>query len=659
MRNTRAVFCFLIAMLAPSAGTCGEPPDTDRLESQRIAFRAVFPEVERGNWQPVLVHESLLRDYRLWPDLQATYFRATLSRANETEIRAYLEHHGTLKPARELRYRYALMLAKEDRLDEFLEIYRQYYQGLEIPRLDCNALHAEILHGRPERITRRALELWMVGTSQQDECEPVFDYLRGKGKLGVEEYRQRFGLAIDARQFSLARYLSGPLAPEYRELASRWLLAQQSPVDYLQRQAGYAGKVSHRRQIVYALQQIAPRDPDEAAKHWSKLRRRYSFTAPQVAAVERHIALWSARNHSPQSTVYLNGLPAAAADVEVRRWRVRAGLRQQDWDYVTRSIADLPPEERALDQWQYWLAVSLSKQDRRDEARLIFDALATDRGYYGFLAADAIGVGYAFSHRPINADEIMLAELARRSSLLRARELFMVGLEGRGRSEWDTAVGLMSAEQKIQASVLAHRWRWHSRAIATAASVGHFDDLRVRYPLPYAESFARYSADAQIQPSWAYGVARSESLFMRDIRSSAGAVGVMQLMPDTGRRVARHMNYPYAGRVTLTDAGSNIRLGTRYLGQMFERFGESRVLATAAYNAGPLRVENWLPASGSQDARIWIENIPFNETRKYVRRVLETDTIFHWRLTGRVRRISPELPIVAAGREDTQVAGVD
>ena len=138
---------------------------------------------------------------------------------------------------------------------------------------------------------------------------------------------------------------------------------------------------------------------------------------------------------------------------------------------------------------------------------------------------------------------------------------------------------------------------------------------------------------------------------MRDVRSSAGAIGLMQLMPATGREVAKDISLPYSGLATLTNPESNIRLGTSYLAQMAERFSGNQVLATAAYNAGPHREMRWLPAKSSEDARVWIENIPFNETRKYVKRVLAAQTIFHWRMTGQVRRLSDELLQVEADAE--------
>ena len=130
----------------------------------------------------------------------------------------------------------------------------------------------------------------------------------------------------------------------------------------------------------------------------------------------------------------------------------------------------------------------------------------------------------------------------------------------------------------------------------------------------------------------------------------------MQLMPATGRDVAREIKLPYSGLTTLVDPRSNIRLGTSYLGQMATRYGGNQVLATAAYNAGPHRVDRWLPENGSLDARIWIENIPFNETRKYVKRVLAAQTIFHWRMTGQIRRLTDELSLVEAAPESQQIA---
>jgi soluble lytic murein transglycosylase len=614
------------------------------LEEQRAAFRDVYPAAERGEWEPVRAHVSLLKDYVLWPDLKATWLGAHLDDQAD-EIGKFLEQYETLKPARELRYRLALHHAAEERFPEYLGMYRRWYQDLEIDKLDCLALHAEILGGGNESIAARGRELWLVGRSQVDECDPVFDYLRGAGVLDQELYRQRFELAVGQQDFSLARYLARSLDEAYLDEANKWLEARNDAEDFL-RAAEPSEDATYREQLLYAIERLGYADAPLAAEYWQRLRTQYPFSPLQQAGISRHVALWLARQHRLHAYRALRDLPAGSIDVEVRRWLVRSALRRHAWPDVIAAIAGMPENERETSEWQYWLAVAWKETGNEDEALAMFQKLAEERSYHGFLAADEVDRDYAWAHAAIAEDAAILANLAANPALVRARELYYVGLESRGRSEWDDAVSLLQPEEKAQAALMAHRWNWHSRAIATAASVDLYDDLEIRYPLPYREQFEKYSASVDIPHSWAYGIARSESLFMPDIRSIAGAVGVMQLMPETGRRTAAEMRLPYAGMNTLTDPDSNIRIGTYYLGKMLQRFGDNPVLATAAYNAGPQRVEKWLPESERLDARIWIENIPFNETRGYVRRVLATDAIFHWRLTGETQRLSQKLAAI-------------
>jgi len=471
------------------------------------------------------------------------------------------------------------------------------------------------------------MDLWLVGRSQAEECEPVFESLRERNLLGSKQYADRFNLAIAEKQFSLARYLSRSLDESYFQQANDWLSAQNKPLDFLASHKDPDDSKLGRDQLTYAIGKLALADPILAQQQWQNISAKHAFTTRQKNEVDQHIALWAARDHLPEARQLLTALPVGAINTEVGRWLARTGLRSQDWVEVIHSIDALPADEKQKEEWQYWKAIALQSDGQTGLAQEILADLANERSYYGFLAADVIGSDYAFSDSPLADDDALVAKLAAMPALIRARELFLVGLDGRGRSEWDAAVRGLDRDEKTQAAILAHRWGWHSRAISTVANAGE-----------------------------AYGIARSESLFMRDVRSSAGAIGVMQLMPATGRQTAREIQFPYAGRTTLTDFSSNIRLGTTYLGKMYERFDENRVLATAAYNAGPHRVKAWLPDSGYLDARIWIENIPFRETRKYVRRVLTDEAIFHWRLTGQRRRISSELPRIDPHADLTQVA---
>jgi soluble lytic murein transglycosylase len=658
-RNTaqriRAFFAALL-ILAASPVVLAD----NALDSQRELFKRVYADVELGSWSAVdalsASDQQSLEDYVLWPDLRAAWFRANLKKIDHGQVESFLDHYGVLKPARELRYRYALHLARIGLLDSYLSIYQQFYQGLDVAKLDCLALQAELEAGRTARVVNRAVDLWTVGESQVEECNPVFQFLSNQNHLHQTQYIRRFELAIDAREFSIARWLGKSIDQQHIDIASQWITAQRNPESFVRNDKKWTNDAATREQLAYAIERITYDDPDLALTLWKGISKGKRFSAEQELRTSRHIALWTARDNLPGAYELLIKLPVAAQNNEVMRWRARSSLRKRDWSNLLADIDAMSNTELNTEEWRYWRGIALQRNNRIPEGEAVLTELANERSYYGFLAADELALPYALGGSAFVADEPRLAELGDRPDLSRARELFQVGLDGRGRSEWDATVSYFDKADKMQAAILAHRWGWHSRAIAAAASVGDYDDLSLRYPMPYDETFQEYAADASISPTWAYGVARSESLFMRDVRSSAGAIGLMQLMPATGKKVAREIKLPYSGLDTLTDPQSNIRLGTTYLGQMAARYGGNQVLATAAYNAGPHRVDAWLPQVGDLDARVWIENIPFNETRGYVRRVLAAEIIFHWRMTGEVRRLSDEMLVVSAESKTEQVA---
>ena len=651
---TAVRYCLLGSILWSAALQAGE------IERQRELFRETYAEVERGNWGVI---ESLeaddqqrLRAYVLWPDLRATWMRANINSIPDSDVDAFVQQYGTLKPARELRYRQALNYVRNKDLAGYLRIYEQFYRGQEVSKLDCLALQAEIESGRHRRVERRAVDLWLIGESQVAECDPVFDYLGKQNLLGLTEYQKRFDLAVEARNFTLAKWLAKKIDQQHVDTASNWQQAQANPEDFLRLSRKSADDQILKEQLVYATERLTYRDPEIAHELWGRVAKKHKFSEAQKLRTARHIALWTARDNLPDAYKRLVKLPAAAENEEVLRWRARVSLREERWKRLLADVAAMPAAESNTEEWRYWQAIAQIESGQALSAVAELESLRLERSYYGFLAADKLSKGYALDHVNLLTDEVTLIALESRPELVRARELFLVGQDSRGRSEWDAVIRQLSNAEKFQAPVLADRWGWHSRAIVAVASSGEYDDLSIRYPLPYQASFEEFSTRANISSTWAYGIARSESLFMRDVKSRAGAVGLMQLMPATGRDIAREIKLPYSGLTTLVDPRSNIRLGTSYLGQMATRYGGNQVLATAAYNAGPHRVDRWLPENGSLDARIWIENIPFNETRKYVKRVLAAQTIFHWRMTGQIRRLTDELSLAEAAPESQQIA---
>ena len=648
MFRIRLGIIFVIAGVL--AGAQLASANASHLQAQREAFRLALAKAELGDWDRVRPHLDLLSDYPLRPDLTAAWLRRKLGPDTDAEVERFLGRYPGLGFSADLRYQWALSLARRAQWQAFLEVYESRYQDGSDTRLRCYAVIGEIALGRAEGIAEQARTLWLSAFSQPKECDPVFDYLQDNGLLTPDLRRQRISLALERGQIPLARYLAKPLAEADRSRIDRWVQMRSDPSGQLSEPGRFRDTGTDRALIGYGFGRLARRDPPAARELWQRYSG-FGIGAAEQTRIERDIALAHARRFLPGARSLIEDQARVDADPIVAQWRVRLALRDQDWPATGKALDSLAAEESERSVWTYWRARAKDGAGDRETASRLFRELAKERDYYGFLAADRIGSEYRFNHRPATPDEAMIASLDTRPDVIRTRELFMTGLYGRGRSEWQAMLKKLPPEQRAQASILAHRWGWHSRAIATASGNGLIDDLDLRFPTPWQTAFDQRSRQLSLEPSFAYGIARSESLFMPDVASGAGAIGLMQLMPATGKQTARQAGIRYRGRQTLMDPETNIALGTHYLGRMLERFDGNPVLATAAYNAGPNRVSSWLPTDNNLPADVWVDSVPFRETRKYIRRVLTSDTVFDWRSDGEHRKLSERMPPVRPGMD--------
>lgn len=640
MAQRLLLLLLLAAALAAAPASAFPGPAGPDLQTQREAFLKARVQAEAGRWEGVEPWLGVLEDYPLVPDLRAAWLDANLGPETDQEVSRFLASHDDLAFARGLRYRWALSLARREAWDTYLELYESSYPDGGDAVLRCHALTARISTGREAGLRDEALEMWLSPVSQPDACDPAFTWLEEQGALTSQRRRQRMELALDAGEFRLARWLARPLGTAAVAEVDRWTGMRAEPAARLADPDAYPDTDAERALVVYGFRRLASEDPERAADLWPAYDRQLSFSAADRDRTLRRIALIHAWRHLPGARQALEALPPEAHDDDTRAWTVRTLLREEDWAAALEALQALPPTQQQEPAWRYWRARMLDVTGAADQARPLFEALAGERGYHSFLSADRIGAEYAWGYAPTPAREDVIAALADRPDIRRTRELFYTGEESRGRVEWTRAMRRLSPEEQAQASILASRWGWYSQAISTASSSGLRNDLELRFPLPWRPVFEDRSRRAGIPSTWAYGIARSESLFMPDVVSRAGAVGLMQLMPATGRQTARSAGIPYRGRVTLTDPEANVTLGTTYLSSMLARFANNRVLATAAYNAGPHRVEQWLPETGPLDADVWVETVPFSETRGYVRRVLASEAVFNWRMSGETLRLT-------------------
>ncbi|MGA7802459.1 MAG: transglycosylase SLT domain-containing protein [Gammaproteobacteria bacterium] len=586
--------------------------------------------------------ERPLRHYPLYPYLRYDALTRDLRHARPAEVDRFLHRYGHTPLAHRLRQRWLYELARRGDWREFA----RFYHPDQPVRLRCLELQARTHTGQTKGLMEAALKLWLVGHSQPRECDPVFKDLYASPYINSRTLWKRIRLAIGEGNLTLAGILGRRLGPQDRHWVELWLKTYRRPARMIHSGALREDLPITREIVLYGIGRLARADAGGARQVWNQVRGRHRFTSHQVAHVERMLALHAASQDQPQARAWLDAVPDSAVDAKVREWRVRTALAAQDWKAVVRWIDALPPAERGDDTWRYWHARALAKIGRGSEAQRELADLATERSYHGFLAADRLDWHYAMNDNPIRYTGADLNDLMKgHPALVRARELYYLDMDRDARREWYYGTRDLGARDLALAAVLADRWGWHDRAILTAAQSGQTDDLALRFPLPYRKQIVAMGRHYGLDPSWVFGVVRQESAFREDARSPAGALGLMQLMPSTGRHTARLLNRPRPDRLALLQAEENIRLGTGYLQRMLSRFN-NMVLATAAYNAGPQRVQTWLPAKGPMPADLWVDLIPFRETRGYVRGVLAFTAVFDWRLHGAATRLSQHMPPV-------------
>jgi soluble lytic murein transglycosylase len=274
----------------------------------------------------------------------------------------------------------------------------------------------------------------------------------------------------------------------------------------------------------------------------------------------------------------------------------------------------------------------------------IMGSLSKEASFYGFLAADELTVPYSICPQAAAVTVESITALRHRPDISRALELRAAGIENWALSEWVMAVARLDREELRSAAAIAVEEGWHDRAIFALGNSGDSRYYEWRFPVTWEQEVGSESSLNKIDASWVHGIMRSESALSETARSSAGAIGLMQVTPATASQLARTHGISYRNSSELKKAPVNIRLGTRYLRQLLDKYKQNPVLVMGAYNAGPNAVDRWLNSRPQSDAGSWIESIPYYETRDYITRVLAFTAIYDWRMQQPVTRVSSRMP---------------
>ncbi|MBP3932356.1 MAG: transglycosylase SLT domain-containing protein, partial [Pseudomonas sp.] len=479
-----------------------------------------------------------------------------------------------------------------------------------------------------------AEKLWMVGKAQPAACDALFSQWAAAGQLTEQKRWQRVKLAAEARNYALATQLANglnTLGPQARLMID----VAQKP-DMLSQPSRFAPASEAMSDAVgLGLRRLARQDPEKAASLLDTYATNMHFSRDEKVAIAREIGLTFARRYDSRGLDIMTQYDPELRDNTVTEWRLRLLLRLGRWEDAYQLTRKLPQDLATTSRWRYWQARSLElAEPKNPQAQVLFKKVANERDFYGFLAADRAQTPYQLNNRPLVLSPQLIKKVRNTPGVQRALEFHDRGQVVDGRREWYYVSRLFSRDEMVAQAKLAYDLKWYFPAIRTISQAQYWDDLDIRFPMAHRDTLVREAKLRGLHSSWVFAITRQESAFMDDARSGVGASGLMQLMPATAKETARKFSIPLASPQQVLNPDKNIQLGAAYLSQVHGQFNGNRVLASAAYNAGPGRVRQWLKGANHLGFDVWIESIPFDETRQYVQNVLSYSVIYGQKLNA-------------------------
>ena len=606
-----------LLLLFASCAAFAAPQDSVFLEA-RDAF-------QRGDTARLNERAAKLDDdYALTPQVRYWQLKSRLADASAADIQSFLFRHENSLVADRLRADWLRQLARNGDWTAFLREYPKL--GTAHTELACFASQARMARG-DSGVLSQARPLWFTAQVLPESCLPIFQSMFDKQMLSAEDSWSRVRLALENGNLSGARMLLVYLPEAQRPDAKLLDSISKRPQRYLEKAPLLLKTRGQRELAIYALYKTAESWPGIAAERLRRIssdlpdeEREYAWA--QIGSV-------ASRNLHPDALAWFKNAGNGMNDRQMS-WYARAGLRAGDWSEVLTAINAMSHAEQRRAQWRYWRARALTALGRPAEASVLLAPLSNEFNFYGQLAAEDLGTSISSAPQTYHPSGDEVDAIAADRGIRRALAWYRAGLRYEGALEWQWSIKDYDDKQLLAAAVLAVRNDWYERAIDTAERTAILHDFSLRYPAPYRKLVQNYSQQLDLDEAWVYGLVRQESRFVHTARSSAGASGLMQLMPATARWVAKRLGLS-GHHTTLTETvDTNIGLGTYYLREVLDSVDKHVVLASAGYNAGPRRARDWA-ASRPLEGAIYIETIPFVETREYVKKVMN-NTLYYARL---------------------------
>jgi len=608
----RAAFAGAMAVFVSSAFAATGNSVDDALLGAYDAYRAGDP-IKLSRFA------KKLEGHALAPWLEYWRVSMRLDDAAVPEVREFLSKYSQAYVSERLRGEWLRVLGRRGDWNEFEREAAAYVPGEDELEVRCYAWLARLAHNDDSALAE-ARAMWLEQRELPEGCARLADVMVVRGKLSITDTWHRVRELFEAGQITAAKtalgYLPAGEGPNERDLTE----AARRPKRLIQHLPASLELRPAREVAILAGVRYARDDPQGAAE---ALEGGLGKRLPEkdLKYLWGRVAAEGAREHHPDALDWFARAGNTPLDDDQLGWKARAALRAGAWAELREAIDRMTPEERHIPTWTYWYGRALAAAGDEAGARAHYLRIAGLAEFYGLLAGDELGYVSSLpveSYVPSDAE----VEAARgEPGLARALELIRLGIRTDGVREWQYAIRYYDDPRLLAAAELALREGVYDRAIHTAERTLHRHNFALRYPVPFRDVFGEYAKSHGLDEAWVFGLVRQESRFISEARSSAGAAGLMQIMPRTARYVAGRMGMRNYRAKSVIEVETNVTLGTRYLKLVLDQLGHP-VLASAAYNAGPGRAKRWRDASKPLEGAIYAETIPFGETRRYVKKVM-------------------------------------
>jgi soluble lytic murein transglycosylase len=592
------------------------------IERGRSIYRELTAAARRGDWRRVDDLRAMLDAYPLASYADYERLMVRLDDTPGTQARVFVDAHERSPLGVRYLGHYLNAAGRDRRWGDLLAAADREPRS---EKLRCYYARAKRGRGQEREAWELASRLFLSGSSVDKACDPLFRLWREQGGPGDALLWSRAKLAFRARERGLLRYLAslgGPteamevLQQVYRE-------PQRTPALTQNLAPPYRAEVA-----ALGLERHSRYDPAQALRQYEALDQGL-LDASQRSRVEVAIAFRALLERDEAVRAWIDRSLPRWRDDKLTELRLRWAIAELDWPSLLANADALTERARGQGEWRYWRARALGALGDAESERSLLSALAQERSFYGFLAADRSGEAYQFaseSAAPWSEDQ--LPDWVREAAW-RVHELTAIEQHRLAHAEWSHAIQRVVPEQRLALAQLAEEQGWYRLAIDAANAGDAWNHLDLRFPLAWTDAFAERARRRDVAASELMAIARRESAFFPAARSPAGARGLMQLMPSTGIAVARSTGLRLdVGE--LYEVEHNLDLGSAYYRQLLDRFDGNRAVALAAYNAGPNRVQHWVGTELPVDA--WIATIPYRETRDYVQAVLAYTVVFDHRM---------------------------